>query len=105
MTGMTSQGIHPRAVAVRSAANRLRWEVDLALGVWPSQPATQHGQLDAVAALHELAETVAILRRVAVTIGERVPDDLRVGILDGRPIEQRFAELLAYYDRMHETPR
>lgn len=105
MTGMTAKGVHRRATDVRSAANRLRWEVDLALGVWPQHPATQHGQLDAVAALDEIAETVAILRKVALTIGELTPELLRTGILDGRSIEERFANLLDHYARMHEVPR
>lgn len=105
MTGMGSKGVHPRAVAVRSAANRLRWEVDLALGVWPQFPATSGGQLDAVAALDEVAETVAILHRILLTIEENVPEDMRRGIIDGRDIPARFAAMVAHHSRMHEVPR
>lgn len=105
MTGMGSKGVHPRATAVRSAANRLRWEVDLALGVWPDFPATSNGQLDAVAALDEIAEAVAILHRIVVTIDERLPEDMRRGIIDGRAVPARFAAMVAHHSRMHEVPR
>lgn len=47
MTGMTRKGPDRRAVELRSAANRYRWETDLALGLWPNAhnpTATDHEQ-------------------------------------------------------------
>jgi len=52
-----------RAGAMRAAANRLRWEVDHALGVAPGSTGPTVHRGDTEWCLTEIAETVAILRR------------------------------------------
>lgn len=93
-------GVRPRAVAVRSAANRLRWEVDYALGVALGAPErTDHGALDVSSSIHEIAETLAILRQVLAVIDEHGDPRLAEGD------RERLRSLLLHYQGYHEVGR
>jgi hypothetical protein len=105
MTGMKLIGPEPRVKALKSAANRLRWEVDYALGAGmcldgPHGP----GQVRAIVA--DFAETLAILRQVMTTMDEH--RDLIETEFDGMllgPLDEQLRGLLEFYRTYHETPR
>lgn len=105
MTGMRQRGAEVRAKTLRGEANRLRWEVDLALGVWPNEapPSPWHFN-DVVCALEPMAETLAIVRRALVTVDDLLPEQHRARVLGG-DVRGQFAQRLDYFFGYHETPR
>lgn len=102
MTGMRFIGPYPRAVALRGAANRLRWEIDFALGVAPgcTEP---HRSEDAGSALmlSEIAATVAILRRALDSIDEHA----EVAGLDRGRVRAQFQADVRWLFTCHEVAR
>lgn len=97
MTGMRFIGPIERGKQLRAAANRMRWEVDYVLGTGSAMDGPQPNAYQAASALHELAETLAILRQVMVTIDENTPAD--------DPNRAQLAETLEFYRRYHEVAR
>lgn len=75
-----------RARDLRSAANRLRWEVDCA-----------KSNRDIEWSLNDLAEAVAILTHVSQTLNEKFPEGTRE--------REFFAMRLAWFTNFHRTPR
>jgi len=95
-------GPKPRAVALRSAANRLRWEVEFALDSMETRgerPSSMHEAREVTSVVHELAETVGILRQTLETMEQHLPSEL------AEEARSRFASLSDWYVRYHETPR
>lgn len=86
MTGMQFLGPEKRARDLRSAANRLRWEIDCAR--YESQ---------VTACLTDLAEAIAILNQISQTLNEKFPE--------GTPQRETFASRLEFYLHYHEVPR
>lgn len=104
MTGMRFIGPGPRAVALRSAANRLRWEVDVALGITLGGPSTapvRPWEAGSVLLLHDLAETAAILRRVL----DAIDDNAATAGLDPGWARERFRADLGRLFTYHEVGR
>lgn len=86
MTGMQFIGPERRARDLRSAANRLRWEIDCATD-----------DRDIGLCLLDLSEAIAILTQVSQTLNEKFPE--------GTPQRETFGSRLEFYLRYHETPR
>lgn len=87
---MKFAGPEPRAAELRRAANRLRWEVDYALG-------EGRDELGISNALSDVAEALGILRQVADALDRHYPP--------GHPERAMFAHLSQYYAGYHKTAR
>lgn len=80
-------GAHARAKQLRSAANRLRWECE---------PDAGNPTYDLVAALGEIAETLAIIRQITRLLDRAdLPTQTRI----------EFSRLLMFYAEYHEVAR
>lgn len=86
MTGMQFIGPMRRARDLRSAANRLRWEIYCA-----------KSDRDVEFCLNDLAEAIAILTHVSQALNEKFPE--------GTEEREMFASRLAWYTNFHKTPR
>lgn len=99
---MRFMGPARRARDLRSAANRLRWEVDWALGIalGVAGPYTRASRpYEAEAVVGEIAETLAILRHTLTAIDAHLPPYWAEGA------RARLATELEFYARYHETAR
>lgn len=90
MTGMRFIGPEPRAAELRRAANRLRWEIDWALGGGSDEGGVSN-------ALGDIAQALAILRQIAGALDARFPP--------GHPDRAAFAQLAEFYAGYHKTRR
>jgi hypothetical protein len=102
---MRTRGVDVRAKEARAAVNRLRWEIDLAVGVWGNHPATAAGYGAAVGAVNEIAELIGILRNALDAIDEHVPAEHRTSILNGEDVRDRLARLIERYVDYHRVGR
>jgi hypothetical protein len=87
-------GACERAKQVRQAAVRLRRECE---------PDAQRPAYDLAAAAHEIAETLAVLRRTVELIDEALPDERSP--LGGQTLREQFAADLAFYADLHRVMR
>lgn len=93
-------GPEPRARDVRSAANRLRWEIDYLAGRTGHENRRPGSMaVDALGVVPAIAETLALLRQTLTTIEQGCTPDHREIIA-----EILRADLL-HYQRYHEVAR
>lgn len=94
MTGMKFLGPAQRAKEVRAATNRLRWEMDWALGDESPAPRWELGR-----ALNEIGEALALLRQTLITMDERLPAE------EAAYERKLLANALAFYADHHRSAR
>jgi hypothetical protein len=79
------RGVEKRAQDLKSAASRLRWEIDYILGVVPGRKEEMgiHERSDLINAQYHLAEAMGILKNVLDTMDREVQEpSLRKRMLD-----------------------
>lgn len=99
MAGMSLIGPQDRAKQARAAVNRLRWEVDYALGTALGVSENPKERLWTPRDVNDItvaaiAEGIAIYRRILLAVDEQLPDQ-----------RDRVRSMLLYYDDYHDVGR